>query len=200
MLEGIRVKDWTQKDRQTNKVLAFSLWNGNISVQVYDAQNMKNKSFRKNLTDENVVVIEKLFNKVVAASPETKSSIQFTKYDPQSKQFKIDAVFTFEKDSKQCYRITVTDANTQSSNSFVLRASATMTMGSDPLSDANLSAIKLDTLKDWITNAKIWGPATYQPIDRSKFGNRGGYGGGGSAPVSHAAEAPSDGGGVELPF
>jgi len=207
----IKLKDWSMKDRQTNRTLAFGLWNGKISIQVYDSNAMGTKFFRRNLNDEELLLVEKVINKVMAGSPETKCSCQFQKYDFQSKQFKIEAVFSFEKDSKQCYHLSVTDCTKQQTSSFLIKAPSTMTMGSEPLNDSNLSALKVESLKDWITNAKIWAPATVQPIDKSKFGNRGGNGGGygggnrggygGGAPAP-AAEAPAggEGGGDSLPF
>lgn len=201
----VRVRDWTQKDRQSNQTLAFGLWNGKISIQVYDSNNMSNKMFRRNLADGELVLIEKVINKVVGGSPETKISCQFQKYDPQSHQYRVEAVFAFEKDSKQCYRIHITDCTKNQTYSFTLKESATMTMGNDPLKDDNLSSLKLETLKNWFVNARIWAPATVQPIDKSKFrngGGGGGYGnrnGGGGAPSNDGAGGYG-GGGDNLPF
>ena len=192
MALDIKVKDWTQIDRQSNRTLAFSLWNGRISIQAYDQNNMRNKLFRKNLSDAELVMIGKIIDKVMAGSPETKCSVQFQSYDRNSKQYRIEAVFSMEKDSKQMYKISVTDCIKQQTCTFTLKASATMTTGSEPLNDANLSSLKIETLKDWITGAKIWGPATVVPFDK----NRQGGGNGGGAPAPAAAPANDD----DLPF
>ena len=202
----VKIKDWTQKDRQSNKTIAFGLWNGRISVQVYDSANMRNKMFRRNFSEEELILVERIIAKVIAGSPDTKCSCVFQKYDPQSKQFRVESVFALEKDSKMCYRMTVTDATKQQSHSFLLKAPATMGMGNETLKDDNLSSLKIDALKDWITNAKIWAPATVQPMDPNRFGNRSGGNGGnhGGASTSTQQSQPasaSDGGGDSmLPF
>ena len=192
MLEGVKLNDWKQSDRQSNRTLAFNLYNGRICIQAFDTQNMKNKLFRKTLTDEELEMIEKMITKVINGSPETKCSVQFQTYDKASKQFRIESVFAFEKDSRQLYKISVTDCTKQQTYTFTLKARATMTMGNEPLNDANLSSIKVETLKAWITSAKIWAPATVIPLNQLRGGNGGsnykGTGNGGSTP----AAAPSN--------
>lgn len=190
MALDVKLRDWTQRDRQANRNIAFSLWNGRISINVYNDGNMANKLFRRNINDEELILIGKVIDKVVNGSPETKCSVQFQAYDRQSKQFRAETVFSFEKDSKQLYKISVTDCTKQQTFTFTLKASAAMSMGNEPFSEANLSAIKLESLKEWITSAKIWGPATYVPFDRNKQGNRGGNGGG------NYNRQPSNGGGT----
>lgn len=203
MAQDCKLRDWSQQDRQAGRTIAFGLWNGKISIQVYNNQDMKNKLFRRNFDECEILLIEKLINKIMAGSPESKQSIQFQKYDFQSKQFKMEAVFEFGKDSKQVYHVTVTDCVKQQSFTFVIKARATMTMGSEPLNDANLSALKVEALKDWIASAKICAPFTVQPIDPNKqrggYGNRGGGGGGYQAPAQQAPVGGGDGGG-DLPF
>lgn len=201
----VKVKDWVQKDRNSGKTLAFGLWNGRVSIQVYDSANMKNKNFRRNLSEDELVLIEKVINKVIAGSPETKLSCQFQEYDRNSKQFRIKAVIAIEKDSKQVYRMSLTDCDTNQTFTFSLKSPATMTSGNEPLNDGNLSSIKIETLKHWFTSARIWAPATIQPLDPNRRAGGGGYKAGGSgysAPAGGGAPAPS---GVEsdsdnLPF
>lgn len=202
MVEGMKVTSWRQEDRQSKKTLDFNMWNGRVSIQAYESGNLRNKSFNHNLNDTELILVEKAIAKVIAGSPETKQSINFSKYDFNSKQFRLDGVFTIEKDSKQLYRITLTDCKTQNTVSFVLKAPATATLGPDPLSDSNLSSLKLESLKAWLINAKIWAPFTFVPQQnnggRRGGGNGGGNGGGGYSQPSGAA-APS-GDSDDLPF
>lgn len=198
MLEGIKVNDWKQVDRQANRTLAFNLYNGRVCIQAFDTQNMKNKLFRKSLTDEELEMIEKMITKVVNGSPETKCSIQFQSYDKASKQFRIESVFSFEKDSRQLYKISVTDCIKQQTYTFTLKARATMTMGNEPLNDAHLSSIKVETLKTWFTSAKIWGPATVIPLNQMRGGSGGSsYKGTGNGGAPAAAPMNDD---ESLPF
>ena len=203
MVEGMKVTDWRQEDRQSGKVLSFSIWNAKVRIQVYDRNNMKDKIINKGLSDAELVLVEKNIAKVVSSAPEQKFSIQFQTYDRNSKQFRIEAVLTFEKDSKQIYKITISDAQKNASFTFSLKASATVTTGSEPLSDAMLSALKLETLKDWLTGSKIWAPFTFVPPPANGGGNRGGgYGGGnrGGGGYSNPTSAPMEGGTGDLPF
>lgn len=199
----VRLKDWGQNDRQSGRTLAFGLWNGRISVQVYETQNMKNKLFRRNLQEDEIVLVEKLIAQIVSGSPEQKKSIQFMEYDKNSKQFKLNCVLEMGKDSKQVYHITISDVTKQQTYTFTLKARATMQLGSEPMSEGNLSAIKVETLKNWLTSAKVVAPFTVQPVDPSKRGGGygGGHGGGYNGGGAPSQPAPSgDGGDGGLPF
>lgn len=191
MLE-IKLPDFKQVDRQSNRTLAFNLYNGRVCIQAFDNNNMKNKLFRKSLNSEELVMISKIIDKVIAGSPETKCSCQFQAYDRNSKQFRIEAVFSMEKDSKQVYKISVTDCAKQQTCTFSLKAPATITTGNEPLNDANLSSLKVEALKDWIMGAKIWGPATVLPLDKVRGGNGGYRGGNGGAPTGGSSGAPTN--------
>lgn len=185
MVEGLKIADWRQDDRQSGKTLAISMWNSRAVIQVYDSKDFKNKAFNKSLTDSDLVLFEKYLNKITSASPEQKFSLQFQKYDRNSKQYRMDAVVTLEKDSKQQYRITCTDCVKNTTFTFTLRSPATVTVGNEPLNDAALSAVKLDTLRNWVKGAWIWAPFTFQPRQNGGGGygggSRGGYQGGGSS-------------------
>lgn len=199
MVEGMKITSWRQEDRQSKKTLEVGMWNGRVSVRAYESGNFKNSSFNRNLNDTEVILMEKAIGKVISGSPETKQSISFQKYDFNSKQFRIAAVITIEKDAKQMYRISLTDCQTQVTTSFVLKAPATASFGNEPLDDRNLSALKLESLKDWLTSSRVWAPFTYvPPKDGQGGGRRGGGGYGGGAPA--AAPAASSNDSDDLPF
>lgn len=198
MVEGMKIISWRQEDRQSKKTLEVGMWNGRVSVRAYEAGNFKNTSFNRNLNDTEVILLEKAIGKVIAGSPETKQSISFQKYDFNSKQFRIAAVITIEKDAKQLYRISLTDCQTQATTSFVLKAPATATFGNESLDDRNLSALKLESLKDWLTSSRVWAPFTYvPPKDGQGGGRRGGGGYGGGTPSAQSTPAQDD---EALPF
>ena len=196
MVEGMKIISWRQDDRQSRTTLEFGMWNGKVSISAYESGNFRNKKFNKNLSDTELKLFEKLMNKVMAGSPETKGSVLLLKYDRDSKQYKTEGVVSLEKDSKQVYKLSVTDTTKQQTCTFALKASSTVSMGDQPLSESNLSALKMETLKDWIINSRIWAPMTYiPPKDGQGGGNRGGgYGnrqqGGGQSYQAPAQSAP----------
>ena len=191
----MKIISWRQDDRQSKKTLEVGMWNGRVSVRAYESGNFRNSSFNRNLVDTEVILLEKAISKVMSGSPETKQSIPFKKYDFNSKQFRVVAVITVEKDAKQLYRISLTDCQTQVTTSFVLKAPATASFGDEPLDDRNLSALKMESLKNWLTSSRIWSPFTYMPPKDGQGGNRRGGGGGVSEASSAPAESDSD-----LPF
>lgn len=194
MVEGMKVADWRQDDRQSGKTLSFSMWNSRVSIQVHDSKNIRDKMFNKSLSDSELVLLQRYLNKVTSASPEQKYSIQFQTYDRNSKQYRMSAVMTIEKDSKQQYRISCTDCTKNTTNTFTLRSPATVTTGNEPLNDAALSALKLDTLKNWVASAWTWAPFTFQP--RTNTGS--GYSGGGNHGGSNSGGGSGDD--TDLPF
>ena len=205
MVEGMKIVSWRQDDRQAKLTLEFGIWNSKVSIQAYESGNFRNKKFSRNLSDTELKLFEKMINKVMAGSPETNGSVLLLKYDRDSKQYRTEGVISIEKDSKQVYKLSVTDTTKQQTCTFVLRAPSTVSMGDQPLSESNLSALKMETLKDWIINARIWAPMTYQPPrDGQGGGNRGGYGGGqrsqGGGGYSAPAESAPSSDPEDLPF
>lgn len=182
----IRISDWVLKDRQTNNMFIMDAYNGVIQVKVRPAEKGAQVIIRRPITMEKTHIITKVIQKIMAASPETKIAIKFDTFDRQSKQRRLDWVLTFEKDAKMCYRIHITDAAGGKTFVFGVRGPMDVSIGSDPMSDSDRSAIKMHDLISWIECARMWAPAYTQPYNAQNAqkkpwagkSNNGGNGGG----------------------
>ena len=219
----IRIADWILKDRQTNNMFIMDAYNGAIQVKVRPVEKGAQMIIRRTITMEKAHVITKVIQKIMAASPETKIAIKFDTFDRQSKQRRLDWVLTFEKDAKMCYRIHITDAVAGKTFVFGVRGPLDISVGTEPMSDSDRSAIKMHDLIAWIDCARMWAPAYTQPFNAQANGqkkpwtgkggnnnwnkggynnnnggnNGGGYGGGNSGGGNALATDPDD---VGLPF
>lgn len=200
-----KTKDWTVRDYQAGKQLSFHLYNGNHVIQI---RNTKDKSprpmFSRTIKDRYLPFYYQVIDRIMKSSPETKISIKDSDLDASVKPpvNKLMMVVTFEKDGRGVYKIHVSDVLTNQTHSFVLKGTGLISVGNDPMSDAEKSAAELVYLREWLGVAKNIAPFTYlgpQIPGRNGNGggnNRGGYGGGnGGYGGGNRQQQPSNDGG-----
>ena len=211
----IRFPDWAVVDRQAGQTLIFGLYDGKVYIRIRGRGGDKNAAplFMKKLDRPSLFrKMWKVAEKIITCPPETKLPIKFTTYDMQSKQEKLLWVFVFEKDSKMCYRLHLTDAqNGGRTYTFALNGSRSVQIGAEPMSESDRSADMLQDFADWFHLVQTWYPATVKPYDpnaaqnNNRGGNRGGYnsrsGGYQQRPQQQQQSAPAtDMGSDDLPF
>lgn len=177
-----KFNDWQVRDVQAGKQLSFHLYNGIVSVQVRDIKNHNPKPiYSHKIGSYHMQFVKRAIDSILKASPETKFPVKFSDMDPNNKgQTFLSLVMTFEKDSKQCIKIHLTDVRSNQTFSFLVRGNGLISVGADPISDGDRSSAMMHDLKDWINNAYIWGPATLTGQNSwNKNGPQRGNGGGG---------------------
>lgn len=139
-----------QKVRTTtgNESLNFKVWGGSLRVNITKEKEFK-PLFERPLPANKITIIKHLIEKVKKASPGAKFPMVCSMYNRETKQWATDYVLTFLKDDKNVYHIEIQ----WKGNKFdcVLKGPGGVSFGSDPMSDADKSAIELETLLDWIT-------------------------------------------------
>ena len=140
----IRFPDWAVMDRQAGQSLIFGVYDGKVYIRVRGRGGDKNAPplFLKKLDRPSLFrKFRKIAEKIITCPPETKLPIKFTSFDMQSKQEKLVWVFVFEKDSKMCYRLHLTDAqNGGRTFTFALNGSRSVQIGADPMTESDRSA------------------------------------------------------------
>jgi len=187
----IHLSDWVLKDQQTNNMLLLSCYDGRIQVKVRPAEKGAQPLINRRLSMYHTQFVTKVAQKIMAGSPETKIPLKWQSFDKQSKQWRLDWVMTFEKDSKMCYRIHITDAQSNQTHVFNVKGRQDISVGADIMSESDRSAAMMHDLLFWIEQARRWCPAYTLPYDPNKknqwkgkngqggFQRQGGYGGGG---------------------
>ena len=213
----IRFPDWAVVDRQAGQTLIFGLYDGKVYIRVRGRGGDKNTPplFLKKLERASLFrKFKKVAEKIITCPPETKLPVKFTTFDMQSKQEKLVWVMVFEKDSKMCYRLHLTDAqNGGRTYTFALNGSRSVQIGADPMSESDRSADMMQDFIDWFKLVQMWYPATIKPYDpnaaqQRRGGNRGGFQRTGGyqqrqqpqAQAPAAAPASDMGGDMDLPF
>jgi hypothetical protein len=138
-----------QKIRSTtgNENLNFRVWGGALRVGIVKDKEFK-ATFERSLAASKVTIIKHLIDKVKKASPGSKFPMVCSVYNRDTKQWATDYVLTFLKDDKNVYHIEIQ----WKGNKFdcVLKGPGGIAFGSDPMSDAEKSAIELETFLDWL--------------------------------------------------
>lgn len=98
----------------------------------------------------------------------TKVPMTRTEYNIQTRQRTPQWTITIEKDSDMCYWITLTVVKTNASFRFPIMASQSYTIGNEPASKAEYSALGLNMLVAWLKLAQ-----RYAPLTAEKPGARG---------------------------
>jgi uncharacterized membrane protein YgcG len=176
---NIKFDDWTVRDNQTGNTFSIHLYDGRYMFFVRSGdRSQRGFLFNKRVNRYQMTFLRRLIEKILNASPETKTAAKFQSFDKMSKQNKLEWVFTIEKDSKNCFRIHLTDVGSNQTFVFAVRGQNTIVIGNDVLDEATRSAAMMADLMQWLDVAKFYLPIMKLPFDPSKA--RGGNGGGGN--------------------
>ncbi len=139
---GLRVKSVTGTENFQMKV-----WGGSLRVNITKEKEFK-PIFERALTPAKVTVVKKMIEKIKTSSPGTKLPIVFSEWDRVEKKSAIDFVLTFLKDDKNMYHVEMQWKGNK--YDCLLKGPFGISYGSDPMSEADKSAIELDTMLDWL--------------------------------------------------
>lgn len=173
----LKFQDYVLTDKGTGNMLMFSLYDGRITLRIRSREKGAKPFFFKRLDMYSLQFITRTIDKVMTGSPETKVPVKFSTFDKNSKQWRLEWVFTVEKDSKMCYRLHITDVASNQTHVFGIVGPQSVSVGTDILSDGDRSAAKMHDLRLWFSQAQDWAPATVLPYDPSKQ-RKPGFGGG----------------------
>lgn len=200
----IYIREFKLENRQSGETVSFKPYGGNIGVTVFGKERGQ-MPFKANLSNYTLKMLEKMIEAVRKGSPGHKVVLKKERWNPETKQASIDWMITLSKDDKMVYHLILTNvADGGRQFDFVFRGQFGISIGSDPMSDADKSSVHLDELEDWIQTAKIAKVFTDEKFDPNnrQGGNRGGnnnyqnHGNGGSG-YSRPAEGGGDDG---IPF
>lgn len=175
-------QEWTVSDRGSGNMLNLSLYDSRVTIRVKTKERGAKPLFFKRLSFYQAQFVTRVINKLLnGGQPETKIPIKIQTFDKNAKQWRLDWVWTIEKDSKMCYRMHITDVASNQTFVFAVMGPQTISVGSDVPSDGDRSAAMMSDLLLWFEGARHWAPLTTLPFDPNKRrgGNGGGYGGGG---------------------
>ena len=125
----------------------MKVWGGMLRVNITKEKEFK-PIFERPIAPDKVTIIKHTIQKIMKASPNTKMPLVFNTYDREAKKSVIDFVLTFLKDDKNLYHIEMQ----WKGNKFdcTLKGPFGVSIGSDPMSEADRSAIEIETMYDWI--------------------------------------------------
>ena len=140
----------SQRIRSTagSESLVFRVWGGSLRIGVVKEKEFK-PIFEKSLAPNKVTMLKSIITKIKHASPGAKFPLVCSTYAKETKSWSIEYVITFLKDDKNVYHIEIQWKGAK--YDCVLKGPGGVAYGSDPLSDADKSAIELETLYDWLT-------------------------------------------------
>lgn len=125
------------------------VWGGSLRVNITKEKEFK-PIFERAISADKCTILKHVIKQVQKASPGSKFPIVFNGWDKNEKKSIVDFVITFLKDEKNCYHIEMQ----WKGNKFdcLLKGPYGVSFGSDPMSDADKSAIELETMYDWLDN------------------------------------------------
>lgn len=166
--------------------LKFRVWGGEVRLGVYKDGEFK-PIFERPLNDEKLFILVSRIEELIKASPDFKDPIVFSSMDRETKKIAPEWVLVLVKDAKMVYHIEVQIKGGK--YDFPLKGPFGISYGSNPLQEAEKSAISLKALVNWFkTRAPLECVVSNKKKDPSSFNNNGArppQGGGG-------AKAPSD--------
>ena len=184
-----------------NATISFRVFQGSMRITLNDDNNKM--IFDKSVPDNKLTILKKAIIKAINMTPGQKSPIIFSMYNTETKKAEVEWVFAISKDEKQCYHISV-EWSAGGKFDFLLKGPFGISVGSDPMSEADRSASELETLIEFLKNTlpiqqtvsnykEYW----TNKIAENRGGNRGGYNknnysGGGAKAASSSETASTD--------
>lgn len=141
-MHNVSLKSTTGTDR-----LVFRVWGGSLRLSVMKEKEFK-PIFEKTIALNKIPIIQKMISQVAKASPDSKFPCVFSTWDPQLKKWSTESVISFVKDDKNVYHVEVQWKGNKFD--FILKGPYGVSFGSDPMSDAERSALELETLDNYI--------------------------------------------------
>ena len=165
---------------QNDMKLTFKVSGGSTYIDVAKNGGRQQQSdvFRSISAIHREVILD-VIQKIQDAGPETRMPIVISRFVKEERKFATDYILEFVKDSKMVYHINVIIKG--ATFEFTLNGPAGISIGSDPLSDAQRSTYTLRALKDWfkfksviqsVLSNKRRDPSTFRNGSRSTNGPR----------------------------
>ena len=178
--------------------LNFKVFNGRLGISIFEGKGSGRPKFSKSFNVNQKVLLMNVLEQIQAASPDTKRSMTFTKWDPNTKQSSIDYVITVGKDGSLCYYIELSWRDNSGDNAakFPLRGLRGVSLGSDAPKDADRSANELSSLlyylKYQVPTMEVISNTKWDPNNRGGNNNRGNSGGYNGGQQRQAPPPPTD--------
>jgi len=177
-MSSVRLPTVTQ-----NEEIRFVCWGGRFRVNVTKKNDLR-PIFEFTCNAEKGLVIRRIIERVMKASPSTRYPIIFSAWDNNERKYKPSHALTFIKDDKNVYRIELKYKGVTYES--VVRGPAGIAFGSEAMSEAEKSSFGMEYLLDYITNT-----VRLQEILTNKKMERPG-GNTGTSSASTSMESPDD--------
>lgn len=163
---------WRQFSLTGNETLQVTAFNGTISLVMFrkGAENHK-PAVKFTLSRCTQLDLVDLLKKLQNDPPSSRIPLVQQRFNKDSRTYEINTQFVFVKDEHRCYSIEVSNKYMPTPVKFPIRAPATYSLGSEPLSDERRSATALKEL------IELFESVTREAALLSRFGmenNRGG--------------------------
>lgn len=164
---------------QNDMKLTFKVSGGSTYLDVTKVGSRQQSDVFKSISAIHREIILDVITKMQEASPETRMPIVIAAWNKQDRKFATDYILEFVKDSKMVYHINVIVKG--ATYEFTLNGPSGISIGSEPLSEANRSMYTLRALKDWlkyksvvqsVLSNKRRDPSTFRNGSRSTNGPR----------------------------
>ena len=151
--ENYESPNFMLRSKATKHSLKFELWNGNLSMNVWDPENTsKGPVFKKSLPDDMVTRIKMEIKDLISAGPDTKKTIVVSAWDRDEKKYKPNYVMSLIKNGEQIIQLQLTHGGNGQEQSYLFdfMAAAGISRGSEAEDNGTKSKVKVLTFLDWL--------------------------------------------------
>lgn len=170
---------------QTKDKLKFSIWQGNISINIVPDGEFRSK-LKKNISRELLFAITTEMQKLRGMGPESMIPITVSKWNNEARKFETDYVLKLSKDDKLIYTLEI--ISTDASAKFIFRGGAGITIGSEPMSEPAKSALQFQSVYEFLTKEAL----LLSSISRRKWDPNTSGGNNNNRPAANNSSKPAD--------
>ena len=133
---------------QTKDKFKFSIWQGNLSLNIVADGEFKPK-WKQNVNRDLLFIIADEMNKLRAMGPESMIPITVSKWDNEARKFNTLYVLKLAKDDKLVYTLEIIAEGINAK--FIFRGAAGITIGSEPMSDTVKSGSQYRSVYEYLS-------------------------------------------------
>jgi len=155
----------------TNDRCQIKVWSGTLCINITRDKENKN-AFYKTLNSSLRQILLDSVETILKASPETSRPVVISSYNRETRQWVTDWIMELYKDSKMVYHLKI--SNKDFKYDFLFKGPSGVSIGNDPLSDAQKSEISMKDFRNFLVHhVPVQLAMSNKKKDPTQFQNRG---------------------------
>ena len=152
--DNFEVEGFQLSSKASKHSLKFEIWNGNLSLNVWDQENTsRGPVFKKPINTDTLQLLIMELRVLLKSNPDTKKPIVISRWDRDEKKYKPSYVLTLIKTGEQIYQLQISHKGSEGEISYLFDFISVggISRGSEQMNMSDRSDLRLRSFIMWLT-------------------------------------------------